>query len=78
MMHMYGWKKIASEAHSFQLLRRAIKDYRKLVSRYDSAQKPVPAWFADHRYEIIGKIKPGNWYRYRPMSPLYRVVEVVA
>lgn len=78
VMKQFGWKKIVSEAQAFQLLRRAIKDYRKLESIYLSRNREVPLWVHMNHAERMLKTKPGNWYRYRQLSPHRKQVEAIS
>lgn len=77
VMRTFGWRPIVSDAQAFQLLRRTMKDYLKLCHRYYSAHKWVPEWFLARHHETMTKLKPGSWYRYRQMSPCYKVIEAI-
>ena len=54
-LRRHGWKKIASDAHATQLLRRELKHHAQWQQRAKTR-----TW----DYRTLLEIKPGNWYTF--------------
>ena len=66
----FGWKQIKSEAHAYQILRRAIKVARNSDQRYRNQK-----WFST-AWSHLEFIKPGTWYKFvkKASPPHYKVM----
>lgn len=55
-----GWRKIASDAHASQLLRRELKHHLRFQQRNMSKGIASDQW----SYRDLLNIKKGNWYKF--------------